>query len=361
MLLQERAEDFYARLNGELKRFSTGDRFYSIREMGRKFGVSYRVVTAVLNRMETEGILERRDRSGLYIRSTRARRTVTYFYVDWPSKHAQLLADNFGKALKELDDYDFSALPFSYQSPLLPQLENCTADLIISDWPSAQIKENELKWLSTFSKPLIFCDRDLRDTRLHCFYSNNGYAALLALSCFRRNGHSRLGVLLAEPPSGGYRTIYRNFIDFARLFSDEVIPILCESESGNYSPERAHHALGQHLDQHGLNFTGLFIISGSSAQGALLALYEHGISVPDDLSIIAFGNPEETAFFTPPLTTIGGREAEAARDKAAAVHRYFNDPSSGSIAVEYKAALIERKSVKNITLTLQPKFKEEIV
>lgn len=360
MLLQDRAEEFYTKLCGELKRFSQGERFYPVREMIREFEVSYRVVSAVLARLEREGMLERRDRSGLYVRSARPRRSVAYFYIDWPGKHSQLLADNFGRELRELGDYEFSALPFNYQSNFIAQLENCPADFIITDWPSRTFTDAERIWLAGFRTPLVVCDRDLRDMAMHCFYSNTAYGVLLALNCFLRNGHRRIGVLLAQPPVGSFRMAYRNFIDFARLNGCETVPVECNCVSGNYAPEQARVALQRHLERFGINFTGLFVISGSSVKGVLPVLHEYGIRVPEDVSIIAHGDPEEAAFFTPPLTTIGGRETEAARDKALAVHRYLHDPSTGPIAVEYKAALIERKSVRNLN-TVTSHLKEHTV
>lgn len=64
MILQERSEQLYIKLSRELKRFSPGKRFHTIRHIERKFGVSYRVADVTLDRLEKEGLLERRDRSG---------------------------------------------------------------------------------------------------------------------------------------------------------------------------------------------------------------------------------------------------------------------------------------------------------
>ena len=349
MLLLERAEQFYRQLNTELKRFSPGDRFHTVREMVREFDVSYRVVMAVITRLEREGMLERRNRSGLYVRTTVPRRSVAFFYIDWPDGHPRRIAENFGHALQELGDYDFIALPCNYQSELIPQLEACPSDVIITGWPMRVVSPAELIWMGQFQKTLVICDRVLRDISHHCFYANNGYVAQLALNCFRRNGHRRIGVLLAEPPFGGNNMIYRSFLSFAPLHGCKPVPIECHAVSGNYSPEQAHRALSEHLDRFGLDFTGLFVISGYAAQGVLRSFFERGLSVPEAVSIITFGNPETTAYLTPPLTTIADCEEEMARLKAAAVHRYLCDPASGPITVESKAIIYEHGSVRNLT------------
>jgi DNA-binding LacI/PurR family transcriptional regulator len=40
------------------------------------------------------------------------------------------------------------------------------------------------------------------------------------------------------------------------------------------------------------------------ALGALRALAEHGLRVPDDVSVVGFDDISEAPFFTPPLTTV---------------------------------------------------------
>lgn len=109
MLLQARTEEFYRKLVPELSRFSPGERFYSTRELVRRFKISYRVVAAVAERMEAEGLLVRRLRSGLYVHSATPSRSVAFFYVDWPNQHVRRQVQLLKAALKQLGNYQFSA------------------------------------------------------------------------------------------------------------------------------------------------------------------------------------------------------------------------------------------------------------
>ena len=95
----------------------------------------------------------------------------------------------------------------------------------------------------------------------------------------------------------------------------------------------------------GLNFTALFIISGGAASGVLRAFYEHEIKVPEQVSIIAFGNPEETRFLTPPIPTIADDENEMARRKAAAIDHYLRSPEKIPFCVESKPVLYDHRKV----------------
>jgi len=52
------------------------------------------------------------------------------------------------------------------------------------------------------------------------------------------------------------------------------------------------------------DFTGIFAMSNLIASGALTALEEEGVRVPEDISLIAFDEQPYLSHFNPPLTTI---------------------------------------------------------
>ena len=51
-------------------------------------------------------------------------------------------------------------------------------------------------------------------------------------------------------------------------------------------------------------FSAIFSANDQMAYGARLALYRRGIRVPDDISIAGFDDQPDSAFMTPPLTTV---------------------------------------------------------
>lgn len=60
----------------------------------------------------------------------------------------------------------------------------------------------------------------------------------------------------------------------------------------------------------GLHFSAIFAANDMMAFGVRLALSRRGIRVPDDVSIIGFDDQKESAFMTPPLTTVRQPAAE---------------------------------------------------
>ncbi len=67
--------------------------------------------------------------------------------------------------------------------------------------------------------------------------------------------------------------------------------------SGGYQAARRLLAEGR-------TFTALVAANDSMALGAIRALHEAGLTVPQDVSVVGFDDIPEAAYFTPPLTTV---------------------------------------------------------
>jgi DNA-binding LacI/PurR family transcriptional regulator len=78
----------------------------------------------------------------------------------------------------------------------------------------------------------------------------------------------------------------------------EVPPVI----SGDWSAARGYEA-GKMLARIA-DVTAIFAANDQTALGILRALHEHGLKVPDDVSLIGFDDLPESGFFIPPLTTV---------------------------------------------------------
>lgn len=75
------------------------------------------------------------------------------------------------------------------------------------------------------------------------------------------------------------------------------------SVEGDFEVPSGYAGAKKLLDS-GEPFTALFVANDRMALGALCALHEHGIKVPNEVSIVGFDDMGEAAYFTPPLTTV---------------------------------------------------------
>lgn len=71
-------------------------------------------------------------------------------------------------------------------------------------------------------------------------------------------------------------------------------------------------ALHDFLDR-GVAFDGLFAMNDELALGALRAMQERGVRVPDDVAVIGFDNIEESQYSSPSLSSVEPGRAEIAR------------------------------------------------
>lgn len=72
---------------------------------------------------------------------------------------------------------------------------------------------------------------------------------------------------------------------------------------GDFDPESGYVQMGQLLEQRPLP-TAVFAASDVVAMGAIAAIKEHGLRVPDDIAVVGFDDVPLARYLDPPLTTI---------------------------------------------------------
>lgn len=85
------------------------------------------------------------------------------------------------------------------------------------------------------------------------------------------------------------------------------------------------------------SFTAILVANDQMALGALRALHERGLRVPEDVSVVGFDGIPESAYFQPPLTTVS-------QDFSAL----------GRASVNYLVSLVEQPSTPRMQQILQP-------
>ena len=128
-------------------------------------------------------------------------------------------------------------------------------------------------------------------------------AACSAMDALIRLGHSRIAII------GGDRAIS----DTSRLryegcmqsFTAHGIPFdpKRDYQGVRYSYQAGYQATKALLDK-GCRFTAIFATADVMAIGAMRALHDRGLRIPEDISVIGFDGLELGEFYTPKLTTI---------------------------------------------------------
>jgi DNA-binding LacI/PurR family transcriptional regulator len=72
---------------------------------------------------------------------------------------------------------------------------------------------------------------------------------------------------------------------------------------GDWSP-RSGYEQGKRLIGSGADVTAVFVANDQMALGVMRVLYEAGLEVPGDISIVGFDDIPEASYYAPPLTTV---------------------------------------------------------
>ncbi len=99
------------------------------------------------------------------------------------------------------------------------------------------------------------------------------------------------------------------------------------------------------LLERGVTFDVVFCVTDRTALGALDALREAHIRVPDDIALLGFDNVAQSSHTSPPLTTVDVYKREMGAIAIDILHRQIASPG-GRLAVKTltPTRLVERES-----------------
>ncbi len=96
------------------------------------------------------------------------------------------------------------------------------------------------------------------------------------------------------------------------------------------------------------HFTALVVSNDYLALGAILALKEYGLRVPEDVSVVGFDDAPESAYFIPPLTTVHQDYEALGQQSIQYLVDLINNSDIPSHQRVLAPRLIKRQSVRNI-------------
>lgn len=172
-------------------------------------------------------------------------------------------------------------------------------------------------------------------------------AARCAISYLIEKGHKKIGIIGGRYEMSNISEIrLRGAIDELAAhgisFDDKL-----QYETARYSLEDAYEA-AQRLLTKKLDITAIFAMSDVMAIGAMRALTDKGLRIPDDISIIGFDGIDLANFYNPRLTTIRQLQNELAKNSVEILLRQIekNDrPLHKVLAYE----LLDGDSVRDIS------------
>lgn len=194
--------------------------------------------------------------------------------------------------------------------------------------------------------PVVVVARELPSESIFCIHTDNVAGGHTATAHLIGLGHRDIAIIKGvshHPDAVDRVTGYENALSEAGISINPKL--ICD---GDFTAESGIAAINQ-LVENNIHFTAVFTSNDTTAFGARLALDRHGIRVPQDVSLVGFDDQMESAFMTPPLTTIYQPAREMGRAASNAVMSLINKEEPAEVSTN--AVLQVRES----TATVRPR------
>ncbi|MFY4776120.1 LacI family DNA-binding transcriptional regulator [Metabacillus sp. RGM 3146] len=161
----------------------------------------------------------------------------------------------------------------------------------------------DVKQFKQFSPHFVLVDYFLSSC-LDCVVPDFQSAMEQVLDYLLINGHQSIGFIGGREMVGENQPIkdireksFYEYLTLKSLYNPELVHI------GRFTAEDGFELMNKALE-YSTRPSAFFIASDSMAIGALRALHEKGIRVPEDISIVGFNDIEMAQHIHPPLTTV---------------------------------------------------------
>jgi len=162
------------------------------------------------------------------------------------------------------------------------------------------------------------------DVAVDSIYVDNSAAARTAVSYLIERGHTRIGMIAGRQGPRSTRVL-----GYRQALTDHNIPIKDDlihdgdfAEGGGYAGMRGLLTLTPRP-------TAVFAANDLMAMGALIALREEGLRVPQDMAVVGFDDIPAAKLVAPPLTTVTQFERDIGRRAAEMVLERLHEAITG--------------------------------
>ena len=318
----------------------------SLRELAELLGLAPATVSLVLNRsrvadsipQETknrifDAVEKYKYRPSFFARSLRAQRsfTIGVLVPEVSDGYSACVMSGVEDHLLQ-EGYFYLVASHRHRRDLVDEyprlfLERAVDGIIAVDTP----------WTLSLSVPVVTVSGHNKVNGVTNIILDHARAAELALKHLWQLGHRTVAFMKGQEFSSDTEVRWANIKKKAREIGLTISPSLVAQLQGDSpSPEPGYGATKRLLASR-KNFTALFAFNDVSAMGAIRALLEAGLRIPQDVSVVGFDDIASAAYQNPALTTVRQPMRKMGSVAAETVLRRISrgqSDSSGEIMVE---------------------------
>lgn len=239
-------------------------------------------------------------RPNFFARTLRNKRTYTIGVI------AEEIGDSYGSAIisgieKHLrkNGYFFLTVAHRHDAELLGQYSRILAERGVEGIITVDTTINEAPAL-----PMVAVAGHKRLKGVTNIVLDHHRAAVMALKYLKDLSHQRIAFIKGNPLSSDAKDRWAAICEVAKQMGLKIDQdLVVQIETDDATPMSGYPFVKQLLGR-GKAFTALFAYNDISAIGAIRALQEQGLRVPQDVSVIGFDDIPGAAFHFPSLTTV---------------------------------------------------------
>lgn len=207
---------------------------------------------------------------------------------------------------------------------------------------------SEVKHFRELTNNIIFLDMPVNDTTVSTITLDFDQAISTGMDYLTSLGHTKIGFL------GG-----KEYLADRQLFSDmrkKLFTAYCQEHNITYEPylleesftTESGYQMMTELIKKGDLPTAIIASSDPIAIGALRALNDNGIKVPEDISLMGFDDTSLSSFTSPPLTTIHAPAYDMGSFGANIVFNILKLHPATAMKIQLPCKLVKRQSCKEL-------------
>ncbi|GHP13566.1 LacI family transcriptional regulator [Lentilactobacillus fungorum] len=286
----------------------------TIKDIAHKAGVSITTVSRVLNY----------DKSLSVSDSTRKKIFQIAEDLDYTKKHRLNTAkDNIAVVQwyteqQELDDLYYLSIRMGAEK-MADQLHykvkryfaDDSLDAIDDDVKSivaiGKFSDRQINTMLKVTTNIVFVDFDTLAKGYDCVVTDFDYSTKSVLDYFIGSGLKRIGILAGVEYTSDRQLkivdprldVFHNYLARQSLYDPEHVFV------GDYTLQSAYDLINQAIKKDRQHFpNALFVTNDAMSVGALKALHENGIAVPDEVSLVSFNDTAVAKYVIPALTAV---------------------------------------------------------
>ena len=164
-----------------------------------------------------------------------------------------------------------------------------------------QDKDDDIKNLIDANIPFVVVGRDFENIEVDAIYNDEVKGGFLATEYLIKKGHKRISLIdgfLYKSPAKGRLEGYKKALNKYRISLDESLISV-----GDINIEDGYERTKQMLEKN-LDFSAIFAYNDMMAFGAMQAIKEKGLRIPEDIGLVGYDDIPFSSLISPALTTI---------------------------------------------------------